>query len=91
MAINDKTTNFNKEAKAHSCDEIRISRVDLKRKNYKNAETIKCKNVSPGDSRNQAGAEVRLLHRMFVEWREFAPGSKEEGKHADCCDICEVQ
>ena len=55
------------EAKLEPCDAIRISRIDLKKKNYKNMEIIRCDDVFPVNSRDNAGAAVPLWYRMYVE------------------------
>lgn len=60
-------SNKDNGAKLEPCDAIRISRIDLKKKNYKNMEIIQCEEVFPVNSRDEAGAEVPLLYRMYVE------------------------
>ena len=53
--------------KPETSDAIRISRIDLKKKNYNKMEIIRYEGSVPCNSGDETGTVVALLHRMYVE------------------------
>ena len=68
-AVNAKS-NRNRADKLEACEQIRIARIDLKRKNYKNNETILMHKEWQCSRQDRAGATVLLLDRM---WKDRGP------------------
>ena len=83
--------NFGSSEPDH-CEEIRISRLDLKKKNYKTAETRLTEKAcfqGKSDQTDQTEATLDLLDRMWLERRNFCGGG-EEKNNADSGDICQI-
>ena len=69
------------------CEEIRISRFDLKKKNYKSLETSLTEKACFQGKSDQIEATLALLNRMWQERQNFS-GGQEETANADSSGIC---